>query len=316
VYGTVRDNQLRALEHAGMFTAPLSKPPAEWPRLADPRDTSQDVEARARAYLEVNCSVCHVMAGGGNSQMELTTIVPREKMNLLDARPQHDTFGVANAMLVASGDPDRSVLVQRLSRRGAGQMPPLGTRKIDDEAVALMRQWIHGLKPMRPVVRQWTMEDLEPQLVKLQESRSATAGLAAFRETGCIQCHRFGNEGGSVGPDLSGLAKRSPARQVLESILLPSKVIADEYAAYAIETADGRVLSGRIEREDEHVLVLRPTMAGEQPIEIAKPQIAERHRLDRSNMPTGTVDVLREEEVLDLLAYLLSDPTPMASGAR
>jgi uncharacterized repeat protein (TIGR03806 family) len=313
-YATVRDNQLRALEHAGLFAAPLGKPPGEWPRLVDPRDSGQDLEARARAYLEVNCSVCHVSAGGGNSQIELTTSVPRDRMNLLDARPQHDTFGVANAMLLAPGDPDRSIILERLARRGRGQMPPLASRQVDQQAVALVREWIASLKPTRPVVRRWTMDELEPQLSKLQESRSGAAGLAAFRETGCIQCHRFGSEGGSVGPDLTGIAKRSPARQVLESILLPSKVIADEYAAYAVETTDGRVLSGRIEREDDRAVTLRPAAAGEQPIEILKSDVAGRHRLDRSNMPTGTVDVLREEEVLDLLAYLLNGAAPSTGG--
>src|SRR5438552_2786186 len=108
------------------------------------RKTSNDGRG---AYLHVNCSGCHVEAGGGNAKMELALPTPREKMNLLSARPQHDIFGINNAMLVAPGAPERSVLLHRLARRGRGQMPPLVTNRVDDGAVRLFRDWIASLKP-------------------------------------------------------------------------------------------------------------------------------------------------------------------------
>jgi putative heme-binding domain-containing protein len=218
-------------------------------------------------------------------------------------------------MLVAPSDPDRSILISRVSRRGKGQMPPLATNVVDERAVKLMREWIAGLKPERPIVREWQMDDLLPDLAQVKAGRSAASGQAAFRETGCIQCHRFGTEGGSVGPDLSTVAKRLAPRDMLESILLPSKVITDEYAAYAIETTEGKVVSGRIERESDEVIVVQPASATEQPIEIKKADIVDRQRLDRSNMPTGTIDVLQKEQVLDLLAYLLGDGKPPAAAS-
>jgi len=55
--------------------------------------------------------------------MQLSFATKREDMNVISARPQHDTFGIDNAMLIAPGEPDRSILYQRLSRRGRGQMP-------------------------------------------------------------------------------------------------------------------------------------------------------------------------------------------------
>jgi putative heme-binding domain-containing protein len=152
-----------------------------------------------------------------------------------------------------------------------------------------------------------------PELAGVKTGRSAASGQAAFRETGCIQCHRLGGEGGTVGPDLTTVAKRLSPRDVLESILLPSKVIADEYAAYSIETAEGKIVSGRIERETEEMIVVQPASASEQPIEIKKADVVERKRLDRSNMPTGTVNVLQKEQVLDLLAYLLGDGKQQAA---
>ncbi|MEX2114710.1 MAG: PQQ-dependent sugar dehydrogenase [Pirellulales bacterium] len=308
-YGGVHDNQLRALDHIGLFGQALPKPPAERTRLVDPYDASADPEARVRAYLHVNCAACHVAAGGGNSQMELGLATATTDAKLLAARPQHDTFGISDAMLIAPGDPDRSVLVHRLSHRGRGQMPPLVSNRVDERAVALVREWIGSLKPALPVVKQWQMEDFLPALDQLTSGRSSEAGQVAFKQTGCVECHRFAGEGGSVGPDLTGVEKRLAAPKLLESIVQPSKDIADQYASYAIETDDGRVVAGRIERETDEAVFVRPHSATDAPTEVSKQSIVERRRLPVSNMPEGTINVLHKEQVLDLLAYLLSGAT-------
>lgn len=313
-YNGIRDNQLRALDHIGFFDKALPKAPKDLDAIIDPRDSSQDLERRARTYLQVNCSVCHVDAGGGNAKMVLTLATPREKMGLLDARPQHDTFGISNAMLVAPGDPDRSALLRRLSVRGRGQMPPLVTNQVDDQAVTLLRDWIAQLKPQHTFVRAWAMDDLVPHLSQLKSGRSMEAGRNAFRDTGCIQCHRFEGDGGSVGPDLAGVGARLTPENLLESILLPSKVIAEEYAGILIETNDGAVLTGRVEREDEKSVVLRPPGSTDL-LTVEKANILQRRRSELSNMPQGIVNVLQKEQVLDLLAYLMSHPEPRSTSA-
>ena len=80
--------------------------------------------------------------------MELKLATARDAMNLIEARPQHDTFGIANAMLVSPGAPGQSVLLQRLSRCGRGQMPPLGSSAVDRAAIALFQEWIKSLPPV------------------------------------------------------------------------------------------------------------------------------------------------------------------------
>jgi len=312
-YNGVRDNQLRALEHIGFFAGALPKAGRELDKLIDPRDTTQELERRVRTYLHVNCSVCHVEAGGGNARMELAIATPRDKMNLLSARPQHDTFGIENAMLVAPGAPERSILLQRLSQRGRGQMPPLVTNRVDDGAVALVRQWIARLKPEQAFVQTWRMEDLVPHLDQLKFRRSIDSGRKAFRDTGCIECHRFEGEGGTVGPDLAGIGRRLGQRDLLESILLPSRIITEGYASTLIETGDGSVVEGRIEREDERLVMLRPPSSG-RVVMVEKANIIKRRLSDQSNMPAGIVNVLKKDQVLDLVAYLLSDPQPRKPG--
>jgi putative heme-binding domain-containing protein len=269
-YGAVRDNQLRTLQHIGIFTNALPKAPAELTRLVNPYDPSQKLDARARSYLHANCSVCHVEAGGGNAKMELGFTTKPERMDLLGARPQHDTFGIDNAMLVFPGDPERSILYQRLSRRGRGQMPPLVTTMVDERAVALFRDWIREMKPEQQFVRDWKMEDLLPVLEQVKRERSFEAGRLAFRQSGCSQCHRFAGEGGSVGPDLAGVGRRLSPHDLLESILLPSKVITEGYATMEIETKSGESVTGRVEREDDRVVVLRPLSAMEEVVTIRR----------------------------------------------
>jgi putative heme-binding domain-containing protein len=153
------------------------------------------------------------------------------------------------------------------------------------------------------------MEDLVPLLDRRGPGGSADRGRKVFRDTGCIQCHRIEGEGGTVGPDMNGIARRMAPKELLESIVEPSRVIAEAYAGVRVATHDGTLHSGHIEREDDRVLVLRPAPSAEA-VTIPKAEIAERRRSDQSNMPAGMLNVLREEQILDLMAYLLGDPPP------
>src|SRR5437773_1709602 len=71
-------------------------------------------------------------------------------------------------------------------------------------------------------------------------------GRAMFAAANCFACHRFASEGGSFGPDLSGLAGRFSQRDLLEAITDPSKVISDQYQAVVIRKTDGETVTGRI----------------------------------------------------------------------
>jgi len=312
-HGAGPQNQLDWFDRAGLFSNGFDKPPAELSKLVDPYDSAAPLEARARSYLHTNCAGCHIEAGGGNAQMELEFTREQDRMRLVGVRPQHDTLGLANAMLVAPGAPDQSVLLARLARSGPGQMPPLGRRQVDEQAVALFREWIVQLKPARPFVRTWQLEDLLPTDDFVAAEHSPKSGRELYVELGCAQCHKLAGQGGSVGPDLTGVGKRVGARGLLEAILTPSKTIAPEYAQTIVETEDGRAILGRIDREDEQTLVLRTGADQAELVTIAKSEITERRLSDVSNMPAGTVDVLQASEVLDLIAYLLAD---MPEGER
>ena len=147
-YGAISDNQLRTLNHIGIFKKPLSKPLEEYPKLANPYNPGEPLEARARSYLHAACANCHVHTGGGNARIVLDFTTDLDKTYSVGFRPQHDTYGISDAMLIAPGDPERSILYQRVARGGEGQMPPLATSQQDLQAVQLLYDWISQMKPV------------------------------------------------------------------------------------------------------------------------------------------------------------------------
>lgn len=114
-------------------------------RLVNPYDLKQDLNKRAKSWLHANCSTCHVEAGGGNSQMELDFATPLALMKIVDVKPVHTTMGIPDARLIAPGDPERSILLKRISIRGLNQMPQISTNRVDEAGVAMMREWIQSL---------------------------------------------------------------------------------------------------------------------------------------------------------------------------
>jgi len=147
-YGGVVDNQLRALDHIGIFRDRLPQPPAAYPAFSDPFDKAKaDLTTRAKTYLDVNCAMCHVEDGGGNSLIVLNFDAKLEGMRMLDVRPLQDNLGIADARLIAPGDPERSVILGRVARRGTYQMPPTSSNVVDSRAVDLLQEWITQLKP-------------------------------------------------------------------------------------------------------------------------------------------------------------------------
>lgn len=131
----------RAPVQSTLFSASLDK----MKKLVDPYDKTQDLTARVRSYLHSNCAQCHVEAGGGNAAMELEFTTPLDKMKIIDIPPQHDSYGIKDARIIAPGDPDRSIMLHRISHRDKGHMPPLATRVVDQQMVATMREWIRGM---------------------------------------------------------------------------------------------------------------------------------------------------------------------------
>lgn len=308
------ENQIDVLRRVGLLAGNFERPLAEMTKLVDPYDTQQPLEQRARSYLHTNCSVCHILTGGGNSRMELEITSDLQTMAVIDQHPQHDALGIANARIIAPGDPHSSILYHRISSRGRGQMPPLATQMVDQRAVDLFAEWIKSIPPAREFVRAWTVDDLYVALEKLPAlgSQEIENGRKVFHEAGCAQCHRRSNVGGGAGPDLTNLAQRRNLTEVLESIVNPSKIIAPEFATIQIATVAGQVVVGRVEREDEKVVVVRTTNSFEAPIEILKADIEAQATSPISSMPASLLDTWELAQITELVAFLMELHKPAA----
>ena len=144
-YDGITDNQLRALGHAGFFTRDIGEEFAGFPRLSDPLDESADLEARARSYLDANCSNCHLPGGTGRVDLDLRFSTSLDDTGLIDTPPVLDDLDIADATRVAPGDPDRSILYLRMLDTDRRRMPPLATSRVDRRGSEVIRRWIEEL---------------------------------------------------------------------------------------------------------------------------------------------------------------------------
>ena len=144
-YGGATANQLATFEHIGLFKQSLPTRPEELSKLVDYRDPQVDLADRARSYLHANCSHCHMKWGGGNADFQLLATLQADELGVLNVRPAHGSFGIADARLLAPGDADKSIIHHRMSRLGLGHMPHVGSNVIDEEAIELIREWIEKM---------------------------------------------------------------------------------------------------------------------------------------------------------------------------
>lgn len=133
----------------------------------------------------------------------------------------------------------------------------------------------------------------------------AARGRTLFFDTAgivCKNCHRIGETGGKLGPDLSQIGKKNDRSQLLESLLEPSKVIDPKYTGYAVELTDGRQISGLLVDKTEKELVVRDAKDMEHRLPLDT--IEQFLPLRTSLMPELLLKEMTAEQVADLLAFL------------
>ncbi len=146
--------------------------------------------------------------------------------------------------------------------------------------------------------------DVAAWLKRLDGPADAAAGRRVFAHPRlglCTRCHRVEGRGQDVGPDLSAVG-RTERRHLLESILQPSNLVAPHYQMWHIETADGKTRTGMLLRTvlDEYTYV---DPQGVQ-FKLNTRDVVDSRPLAKSVMPDGLADLLTDQELRDLLAYL------------
>ena len=158
----------------------------------------------------------------------------------------------------------------------------------------------------RSFVKEWKMEELLPSLNEVAKNRNFARGRQAYLDAQCMACHKFRDAGGANGPDLTAIASRFTRRDLLESILEPSKVLSEQYQNTTYKLKDGEDVTGRAIEEKDGKLTILVNPLADTKVQIAKKDLASQTPSKFSPMPEGLANGLTKEEILDLIAYMES----------
>jgi putative heme-binding domain-containing protein len=162
------------------------------------------------------------------------------------------------------------------------------------------------LKFVRPRT-EWKFDDLASSIDELRGGRSFANGRQLFQVASCVSCHKMGGVGTELGPDLTRLDPKLKPVDILRDVLEPSHKINEKFQTFVFETRAGKLITGLvIEETPERVKVIENPLVKAEPIILKKADIAERQKSPVSIMPKGLLDKLTREEILDLMAYVLS----------
>lgn len=155
--------------------------------------------------------------------------------------------------------------------------------------------------------KQWTLEELSQAASSNLKQRNYVNGRKMFAASGCYACHRFQNQGGMTGPDLTSAGRRYSPHDLLDQVINPSKVINDQFSAVKILTDEGRIYTGVVVNLNNDQLTLNTDLSDPN-----KRQAINRNTIEQlvvsktSPMPAGLFNRMTKEEILDLTAYLIS----------
>ncbi len=320
--------------------------------------------------------------------MDLRAEIGLGTSKTLDVVPIQGAFSIADARLLASGDPFRSVVYYRISKTGPGRMPHIGSEIVDSRGVEVIHDWIRSLPPKSdnadphkgekaaldvvlaikgngaakdPALQQLLSSTpgammlaraLDHKLVAA-DSRKAVIAVAAahpdtqirdlfdrflpadqrvkrlgtaivpqailahkgdvdagrtvfFKTAGvqCGVCHKIGDTGGAVGPDLSQIGKKLDRAKILESILDPSKDIEPAYVSHAVRLNDGRIVVGLIISRNAKEIVMRDAQAKDYRFAAGDVESVTPQR--QSLMPEQLLRDLTAQQAVDLVDFLAS----------
>jgi putative heme-binding domain-containing protein len=199
--------------------------------------------------------------------------------------------------------------MQAARQLGRGAMKPAQRDALLAEAAKLppgpIRDLFEGFLPLPEPAARKLGSNPRPRTILAQKG-DAGRGEKLFwsKALNCGSCHKIGDRGTAVGPDLSAIGKLRGREDLLQSILEPSRRIEPKFAAYVAHTADGRSLTGLLVRRDQSAVVLRD--ADNKDIVLAAKDVELLQPSRLSLMPDGQLAGLTAQEAADLLDYLAS----------
>jgi len=153
----------------------------------------------------------------------------------------------------------------------------------------------------------WTLDELSKAAETGMKARSFDHGRTMFTASACYTCHRFGNAGGMTGPDLTGAGGRYSPHDLLDQIINPSKEINEQFAPIVVTKNDGSILTGVVVNLSGDGVTLNTDLSDpNQRVNVDRKEVKSIELSKVSPMPPMLLAMLKKEEILDLLAYVLS----------
>ena len=163
-----------------------------------------------------------------------------------------------------------------------------------------------AINPPKGPGKEWT---LDAALRAARGKPNFEEGRSLYFAIGCGACHRLSGLGGAIGPDLTSIPYKFDERYLVEAIVDPSKDISDQYGSSVVTLKNGATETGLVIEEGDKIKLYPPDAKAE-PTIIARKDIKSIAQSPVSQMPPGLLNVLNQEEVRDLVAYLMSGGNP------
>ncbi|MDH4451632.1 MAG: c-type cytochrome, partial [Verrucomicrobiota bacterium] len=153
----------------------------------------------------------------------------------------------------------------------------------------------------------WTLDELSAAAKTDMKGRSYDNGRKMFSAAACYTCHRFGNAGGMTGPDLTGAGGRYSPHDLLDQIINPSNVINEQFAPIVVTKHDGSIMTGVVVNLSGDGVTLNTDLTDpNQRVNVDRKEVKSIELSKVSPMPPMLLAMLKKDEILDLLAYVLS----------
>ena len=144
------------------------------------------------------------------------------------------------------------------------------------------------------------------------QSSDPSAGRRVFQQT-CAVCHTLYGEGAKIGPELTG-ADRHNLDYLLDNVLDPSAVVPENYRAWVISMKDDRVLNGILASQTDKLITLQTTS---EKLVLQRSEIDSMNQSQLSMMPEGLLQGLADQQVCNLISYLMSSgQVPLAAETQ
>ncbi|MDA7887993.1 DUF1080 domain-containing protein [Akkermansiaceae bacterium] len=178
----------------------------------------------------------------------------------------------------------------------------LAKKPVRKSAIELSGEMFNGRTPTM-----WKLEDLSEAAQNGMKGRDFARGKKMFAASACYACHRFGNAGGMTGPDLTGAGGRYSPHDLLDQIINPSKEINEQFAPIIVTRKNGETLSGVVVNlSGDNVTINTDLSDPNQRVNVDRKTVESIEPSKVSMMPPNLLMMLKKEEILDLVAYILS----------